>query len=343
MKLSIIVPVYNVEKYIVRCIESLLNQNIDLKDYEILVIDDGSTDSSITVIAEYLVNYSNIFVYSQSNSGVSSARNKGIDLAKGEFIYFIDPDDYLAENVLNELIGYSEINNLEILTFNSKGTLSSDLRLSKNENISGEIIKPETGYEYIGKREYKNMVWWYLINYEFLKANKIRFIEGRWMEDALFTAQLFLKSNTIGYVDLDVHRHVITPNSAMTSKEPNQYLRVIRDNANAAEVFASIINNLDKKNIYYESCKRRLKTRQQSFVFFMMVRMCQSSIKLKEIKILLKKLEKANSYPLNLFIGEDNKKSIYMILVFLFNKKLIFYLVFLLVNPFFRFKNSILS
>ena len=333
MKLSIIIPAYNVEKYIARCLDSLVNQDLPESDYEILVVNDGSKDKSVEIARTYAKKYSNLKVITQINGGVGSARNKGISLSKGKYIYFIDPDDYIAKDSLGVLLKYSEINDLEILTFSSEKTFSSDLLESKTKEKAGLKIEMVTGIEYIANNFYKNEVWWYFIKRDFLKATDLKFIEGRWMEDAIFTAKLFVKANRVSKIAIDVHRHVTTPQSAMTSKVPSHYLGVLRDNANAAEVFGSIIKDIDIKESKSNLCLKRLKTRQQSFVFFMMVRMLKSTITLKEIKSILNNLKQINAYPLNSFISKDYNKSIYIILVKLFNVKPIFYLIFIVFNP----------
>ncbi len=119
----------------------------------------------------------------------------------------------------------------------------------------------------------------------------------------------------------------------MTNKEPSHYLEVIRDNANVAEVFESIIEGIDTSGPKSNLCIKRLTTRQQSFVFFMMVRMLKSTITIKEIKSILNNLKQINAYPLNSFIGKDYNRTIYTILVKLFNFKPIFYLIFIIFNP----------
>lgn len=100
MKLSIIIPVYNSEKYITCCLESLLVQEMSANEYEIIIVNDGSTDSGGLIARDYTERHSNIHLFNQKNKGVGTARNKGIELAKGDYIYFIDPDDYIAINVL---------------------------------------------------------------------------------------------------------------------------------------------------------------------------------------------------------------------------------------------------
>ena len=98
--LSIIIPVYNVEKYLGECLNSLLSQNIDKSLYEIICINDGSTDGSPYILDKFKQKYPNIIVVHQNNMGVSAARNTGIELANGNYFWFVDPDDFVINNVL---------------------------------------------------------------------------------------------------------------------------------------------------------------------------------------------------------------------------------------------------
>lgn len=102
MKLSIIIPTYNVQDYLERCISSCLNQNIDINSYEIIVVNDGSQDKSLSIAQKLAAVYNNISIISQSNAGLSAARNKGLSLAQGEYVWFIDADDAIKTNSLKK-------------------------------------------------------------------------------------------------------------------------------------------------------------------------------------------------------------------------------------------------
>jgi len=123
MKLSIIVPIYNVESYLRKCIDSLLNQ--DIGNYEIILVDDGSTDNSGAICDEYASASLSSFHHSiipirvihQDNAGLSAARNSGIEVAQGEYIMFVDSDDYIEPNVLGGLLAHVERDNLDVLRF----------------------------------------------------------------------------------------------------------------------------------------------------------------------------------------------------------------------------------
>ncbi|WP_296383094.1 glycosyltransferase [Winogradskyella sp.] len=335
MRLSIIIPVYNAAKFISICLDSLLAQDIDSTDYEILVINDGSTDNSLAIANTYSNKHKHIKVHTKENGGVGSARNKGLSLSKGTYVYFIDPDDYLAQDVLKTILEQAENRNLDILTFISQSTTDSNLYHSTPDITGQELSTILTGEDYIAKHNYNNEVWWYVIKREFIEEIKIKFIEDRWMEDAILTAKLFLKAKKMAFFPINAHRHLIVEGSAMTNKEPSHYLRVIDDNRNAAIVFESLIKGLEQSNVNSE-CIKRLRTRQQSFVFFLMVRMLKSTISLNQAKKAIDDISNTNAYPMNTFPGSDYKGITYSILTKLFNSKQIFYLLFRLFNPFLK-------
>lgn len=114
LKLSIIVPVYNAEKWLRRCVESLLNQGINSSEYEILLIDDGSKDGSLAIANEFAASYGNTRVFTQPNAGPGAARNRGIDNAKGRYLMFVDADDYLKPNSLASILDLAISNRLDL-------------------------------------------------------------------------------------------------------------------------------------------------------------------------------------------------------------------------------------
>jgi hypothetical protein len=202
------------------------------------------------------------------------------------------------------------------------------------------LSKIYDGIDYIANYRCKNEVWWYLIEREFLLNSKIRFIEDRWMEDAIFTTNLFIEASKIASFSLDAHRHITVEGSAMTNRDPKHYIGVIDDNRNAAIVFETIIEELKQKNVN-PNCIKRLIVRQQSFVFFMMIRMLKSTMTLKQIRLVIDELANTNAYPFNLFPGIDYKGMQYVLLCRIFNHKKIFYLLFKLFNPLIKLVNNV--
>ena len=115
MKLSIIIPVYNVEKYVEKCLRSCAEQDLPSDEYEIIVVNDGTKDSSLEIVERVAKDYSNIAIISQENAGLSAARNKGLSLAKGEYIWFIDSDDWIEKNCLQKIIRKCFEDGLDVL------------------------------------------------------------------------------------------------------------------------------------------------------------------------------------------------------------------------------------
>lgn len=329
MKLSVIIPCYNMEKYLATCLDSLLNQDIDPVNHEIIIVNDESKDATLDIAKSYAEKHKHIHIVDKKNAGVGAARNSGFDQAQGTYVYFLDPDDYLAENVIGKLLSVIEKHDLDILVFHSMDVKAyTNLTSDNNKTISDEIDIRD-GISYIASVKFHNEVWRYFIKREFMVNSGIRFIEGKWMEDAILTAQLFCKAERMAYLDLDAHRYRILPTSAMRNKSPEHYKKVIFDNANAAHVFDQLINSIPTNHENAEDCIKRLKTRQQSFVFFLLVRLMKSDISIQQIPEMLSTFKKIDAYPLKKFIGEDYHGFSYSIMVYIFNNKP-------LINPFIK-------
>jgi len=145
MKLSIILPVYNVENFIADCLDSLLNQDLDKSSYEIICVDDGSPDNSYKVIEDYQKENKNICLIRQQNGGVSAARNNGLKEAKGKYVWYIDPDDYILPNCLGTIISAMEEYKADVCTFkyaeveeqsSSKDITEKEIKFTLNKDYS---------------------------------------------------------------------------------------------------------------------------------------------------------------------------------------------------------------
>ena len=197
-KLSIIVPIYNVEQYIDQTIESIIKQN--RTEIEIILINDGSTDKSLDVCKKYEI-YENIIIINKENGGLSDARNCGIKNSKGEYLLFLDGDDFLNENSLENII-YTIMNNPSIdiiigngmdLYFEEQGII--ELRC----NFKSDMIKDKPGYEvleyFFNQSNFNN--WSACSNIyrrEFLISNKLFFKKGIFYEDAEWLPRVILSS-----------------------------------------------------------------------------------------------------------------------------------------------------
>lgn len=202
VKISIIIPVYNTEKYLERCLESILNQEI--KEIEVIIVNDGSPDNSYLIIERYRKKDKRIKVISKINGGLSSARNAGIKIAKGEYILHIDSDDWIEDGYFKETYEKAKRNNLDILVSdfmtvfeNNKKKYIKDLKISSSEVISGK--------EYI-KLFFDNKiypaVWNKLIKRELYIKNNILHPENISLgEDLAVTPRLAFYADRIGKIN----------------------------------------------------------------------------------------------------------------------------------------------
>ena len=201
--LSFIVPIYNAENYLMRCVESIRQQGFDESDYEIVLINDGSTDNSYKVAVDLARQHSNIRLLSQENKGQSSARNLGIQKSMGKYLLFVDADDYLINNSLRKIVRFSEDNHLEI------GMTQLSL-MSKNGKI--EKLELPTTVEnkiYDGNSLFKIFhpasACAVLILRKFLQDQRLFFTEKIMHEDVLFITKAFLLSKRIFLFDETIY------------------------------------------------------------------------------------------------------------------------------------------
>lgn len=227
MLISVIIPVYNVEKYIGNCISSILNQNVN--DFlEIILIDDGSSDDSLSVIKEFERNYKNIKVIAQSNKGVSAARNVGMKNAEGKYVYFVDSDDFLEPHSLVKVVELLNKNPIDVLLF----------KYSKvNESYEAEHFKDYYIYDNSSHKMSKFLknntivaqVWMFIYNLEALRVNNISFIEGVYHEDEDFVSKSLAVCENIYLMDHKVYNYVKRPNSIITTTDPKKNKKKLKD------------------------------------------------------------------------------------------------------------------
>ena len=226
MKYSVIIPVYNVEKYIDRCLKSIISQNYD--DLEIIVIDNGSTDSSGSICDTYASEYSNISVYHIENHGVGSARNFGLSKARGEFIYFVDSDDYLVGNLFAEFED-KLTPDLDLLVFSYYNSFEQEMT---EKNRTKKILPYNGSYDkYDFSKIFKDLflsdmlytVWNKLYRREFLLENNLSFEQYELGEDVRFNLDVYRNVNKIYLSQDSYYVYVIGRNgSAMSGYNPKR-------------------------------------------------------------------------------------------------------------------------
>lgn len=196
--LSIIVPVYNVEKYIRPCIESIFNQGLDDADFEVIIINDGTQDKSIEVIADIVQSHSNVFVVNQENQGLSVVRNNGISAAKGKYILMPDSDDLLIENSLKPLLEKALKSQADLVVADFLSLTDEEIErkdISRLQQKEFNYVE-KTGEELFLQdlNPYQCYVWRTLFRRDFLLDNNLTFVPGIYIQDVPFTHECYLKA-----------------------------------------------------------------------------------------------------------------------------------------------------
>lgn len=250
VKVSIIIPVYNVEKYLEECLESAVNQN--LKEIEIIAINDGSTDNSLSILEKYELKYNNFKVINQENKGLSAARNTGLTYCNGKYVYFLDSDDFIDINAMEYCYKEAEKYNLDILTFDAKVFFDDDYKnqqllenYDRTNKLSNNIMSGEDFYIYSNKRgAYKSPVWLNFYNRSYIEKNNLYFYDGIVHEDEIHTLISYILAERIKYVPKAFFYRRIRNNSIMTSPLS---LKRIDGNYTVAEEFYKLLNVLNLK------------------------------------------------------------------------------------------------
>lgn len=206
--ISIIVPVYNVEEYVSKCIGSMLSLNMEL--IEILIIDDGSTDTSGNICDCFAEEHSNIYVFHQNNQGLSAARNRGIREARGKFLLFVDSDDYIESEIVEKIINAVQIKpDLEVIFLTAKKVYPNGKQIYLDEIFDRDKIinhNQEEVIKYLASlKKYPGSACTKAVKKSLIVQNKIFFEEGKTSEDLKWCLQVFLNANKFDVLQGDYY------------------------------------------------------------------------------------------------------------------------------------------
>ncbi|MDD7887618.1 glycosyltransferase [Flavivirga sp. 57AJ16] len=327
MKLSIIIPCYNAESHIIKCLKSIVNQGFATNDYEIIVIDDGSTDYTVKVIEDFNKAYKNVLLFKQPNQGQGVARNKGIDLAKGDYIYFIDADDYLAYNSLNTIFQHAVPNKLDVIGFKTLITHDVDLfDLPESECINEITIT--TGIDFLLKnKSHRLEAWWYITRREYLIKSGFKFEEGTFLEDVIFTFKVLHGAKRFAFLPITIHRYFQNPNSTMQNETYPHLSKLI-------DGYLSLILRLDnlKKDISNNKTQKEnnaienIQYLSNSNTFYLFFKFTKSNFSIKKIDNILAQLIKIGAYPFNReLITKEYTHYKIKTAAYIFNNRILFY------------------
>jgi len=268
VKISIIVPVYNVEKYIQKCLESLINQT--LKDIEIILVNDGSTDNSVEIINLYQKKDNRIILINQKNNGQGSARNKGLEIAQGTYISFVDSDDYIEINMLEKMYKLATKEKADICFCNQK-RVNEKYQITGYDtlNINGKFGNISTNSNLLllnmgpCNKIYKNT---------FLKKNNLKFPITKllWYEDLPFVAETILNAKKICWTDDYLYNYLQRDNSTMNNTNIKKNLDIIssfdilNQNPNINRKFKNELELLCLLHVYVYTIVRVIKIKSKN-------------------------------------------------------------------------------
>jgi Glycosyltransferases involved in cell wall biogenesis len=223
-KVSVLIPVYNTEKYLARCIESVLCQT--LEDFEVIIVNDGSTDSSINILNEYASKDNRIIIVNKENGGAPSARNIAIPMAKGEYISFVDSDDWIAPNMLSESYKKAKETHADIIVFNFnrayhlERVIQNDPILEQDIIVSKDILG-EFSYKYLFEMK-GSSVWNKLYRSEFLHKYNLYMGNVRIGEDLFFNLHALIHLPKISMINRNLYYYFVNEKSITRSYAKKQ-------------------------------------------------------------------------------------------------------------------------
>lgn len=245
IKLSIIVPLYNVEKYIEKCLLSCLNQDIPQSDYEIIVVNDGSPDGSLAIAERIAATATNITIISQNNGGLSAARNTGLKYAKGEYVWFVDSDDWIESNCLQQLVTTLYDERLDALVINGVRVINGYNKKNPPRAYTDRIL---SGKEFLKCTIVNCAAVITIYRKDILFSNNISFKTGIFHEDAEFTPRAYFFVQKIAIKNYHFYYNLLNPSSITQTINPKKGFDLLKV-AYSLHTFQQGI--LDEDNSYY--------------------------------------------------------------------------------------------
>ncbi|MEM8937768.1 MAG: glycosyltransferase [Bacteroidota bacterium] len=306
MLLSVIIPVYNVQDYISKCIESVSKLKFSVDEYEILAINDGATDNSPKILDESLTTYSNLKIITQENQGLSGARNTGIKNAKGEYIIFVDADDILVSSEIGALIDKCVNKNLDILEFGAEGVMEDGkIVYQAIGSTNGEVLNGES---YLHSIKYMGSACNKIYKTSFLRKHSLLFMPRVYIEDIEFNTRAVYFAERVLAVETVGAQFLQRQGSITRSSNYNKVKKMIYD---IFKVLKSI-NHFNETVIGKESkAYIPMKRRVSSLIATMLLRAFKEVPDDTIAKDILIQLKQEKLYPAK-FKADDSKKQLFL-------------------------------
>lgn len=289
MKLSVVIALYNNKQYIAKAIMSVINSKLKLYEYEIIVINDGSTDGSELVVEELVDCYPNIILINKENGGQSSARNIGFELARGKYILCLDSDDYINSGLLDSELDLVITNNLDMYAFSFVRHKGDTVTIEHACPLLSSAISCD---EFLAKFTLHGAMCMYFYKTEIIQNNSLKLIEGVFLEDEEFVLKYILHSNSIMCRQTPLYNYIQNENSSTNNKSLVHRIRLMND-------LVVVIRNVSNLESLKKSKMKQigvLKKKEQLITSFF-INLFSYNIPLHELQDLLLVMKHNQLYP----------------------------------------------
>lgn len=297
MKFSFIVPIYNVAPYISRCIDSILNSDLDSNCYEIIVVDDGSSDNGPEIVKSlYIGSHSNIQIITQANLGLSEARNSGLKVAKGDYVWFVDGDDTLDDHLSKIDYYTSTYPGIDCIATRIRVIVNEGSTITWQKSIPQNILM--TGHEAMLCGFMPSSVCVFIFRREFLLSNDLFFKPNITHEDVEFSYRMMPIIKSIIFTDYVSYNYIKRAGSLNQSVEYDNILKNISDNVDIIVSFMNLSNTYRDKDIELSKIYQQ-KAESSTFGLLIQLLRNKQNKKLKSINsIIIERLKSEKLYPM---------------------------------------------
>lgn len=299
-KLSIIIPMYNAEKYIENCLDSILNSDLPKDEYEVIIINDGSKDNSPEIAQKYVEKHKNFKYLTQENQGQSVARNYGIKECNGKYIWFVDADDMVSSNIYR---AYSKIfrnDSLDILEFKAKYITEDNKTIKILWDRNFEYNNIYAGRDVICDGYMPTTIWNLFIKRDFLIENSLFFIPGITHQDSELVYRMFSYAKHVKFIEDIAYIYIKRENSTTTAMSIEKTLKRLLDDITIIKSFSNLAQKFEDKD---NELSLVIQNHSNSLLFGVLFTLLKNKKKLSidEInKKVLSKLKEENYYPVKI-------------------------------------------
>lgn len=259
IKISIVIPIYNGEKYINRCFKSIIKQTLSFEDFQIILINDGSLDNTEFVCKKLEKKYKNVNYYYKVNGGVSSARNMGISKAKGKYILFLDHDDYLDNDYIELVYNFAEKNNLNIVRSGYKIINENNEIVETKAYSNNSVIMEDNKFSLFIESPFFCYGGGLFIRKDVIE-NTYFDTNLKFAEDLVFIRECYKNHGKMGYINTCGYNYYINSNSATKNSNLKSRIRECKDNIKVFSTFTKYDVDISKvKSVVYSRLNMKLK------------------------------------------------------------------------------------